>query len=102
MSMSIKTNVSSLNAQRNLSTTESSLTFQVGIRNVAANDRISVSTVDATATTLGVGAVSLATKAGAQGALGTIDTALQTVSAARATFGAAGNRLESVVSTIQT
>ena len=39
---------------------QTSLTFQVGIRNVAANDRISVSTVDATASTLGLGALTLA------------------------------------------
>ena len=79
-----------------------SLTFQVGIRNVAANDRIAVSTVNATATSLGVNALSLSTNTASQTALATIDAAIQTVSAARAGFGAAGNRLQSVVSTIQT
>lgn len=79
-----------------------SLTFQVGIRNVAANDRIAISTVSATATSLGVNALSLATSANAQTALSTIDSAIQTVSSARSGFGAAGNRLQSVVSTIQT
>jgi flagellin len=78
------------------------LSFQVGIRNVAANDRIDVSTVDATTATLGVDALDMSTAAGAQAALAAIDTALQTVSAARATFGSVGNRLNSVVSTIQT
>jgi flagellin len=78
------------------------LTFQVGIRNVAANDRIDVSTVDTTTATLGVDALDMSTAAGAQAALATIDTALNTVSASRATFGAVGNRLNSVVSTIQT
>lgn len=82
--------------------TATTLTFQVGIRNVAANDRIDVSTVNATASTLGVAALSLASKANAQGALATLDTALNTVSSARSTFGAAGNRLTSVVATIQT
>lgn len=77
------------------------LTFQVGIRNVAANDQIAVSTVDARATALGVNTLDLSTQAGAQGALATIDAALNTVSGARATFGAAGNRLASVVQTIQ-
>ncbi|MDX2010869.1 MAG: flagellin [Myxococcaceae bacterium] len=77
------------------------LTFQVGIRNVAANDRIDVSTVDSTAATLGVDALDFSTQAGAQAALATIDTAINTVSSSRATFGAAGNRLASVVQTIQ-
>ncbi len=78
-----------------------SLTFQVGIRNVAANDRISVSTVDATSSTLGVSSLSLSLQTAAQAALSTLDTAIQTISSARSTFGAAGNRLSSVVKTIQ-
>jgi flagellin len=77
------------------------LTFQVGIRNVAANDQINVSTVDSTAATLGVAGLDFSTQAGAQAALTTIDTAINTVSSSRATFGAAGNRLASVVQTIQ-
>lgn len=78
-----------------------SLDFQVGIRNVAANDRISVSTVDATALTLGVSALDLSSKANAQAALTTIDTAIGKVSTARATLGAAGNRFTATVATVQ-
>src|SRR3954468_6002797 len=55
------------------------LTFQVGIRNVAANDQIVVTTSNSTSTTLGLSALSLSTLSGAQQALGTIDTALQSV-----------------------
>lgn len=77
------------------------LDFQVGIRNVAANDRISVSTVDATSTALGVNGLDLSTKALAQAALTTIDTAIETVSTARATLGAAGNRFGATVATVQ-
>jgi flagellin len=78
------------------------LTFQVGIRNVAANDRISFSTVDVTANTLGVSAsqIDLSTATGAQSALSTLDDALDTVTAARASLGAVGNRLNSALSTI--
>lgn len=94
-------NAAEFNGQALLNSAATSLTFQVGIRNVAANDQISVSTVDATAATLGVSALDFSTQAGAQGALATIDTALQTVSSARAGFGAAGNRLSSVIQTIQ-
>jgi flagellin len=78
------------------------LSFQVGIRDVAANDRIDVTTIEATAAALGVDALDLSTNTGAQAALTTLDNALADVSAARATFGAMGNRLNSVVSTIQT
>ena len=78
-----------------------SLDFQVGIRNVAANDRISVSTVDATSATLGVSGLNLSTKALAQAALTTLDTAIETVSTARATLGAAGNRFGATVATVQ-
>jgi len=76
------------------------LDFQVGIKNTAS-DRISVTTLDATAATLGVAALTLATKAGAQAALGLVDTALENVSTARAGLGAAGNRLQSAVNNIQ-
>lgn len=89
------------NGQKLLDGSATALDFQVGIRNVAANDRISVTTVDATTATLGVAGLSLATKAGSQTALGTIDTALQTLSTARATLGAAGNRFNSAVASIQ-
>ncbi len=73
------------------------LTFQVGIRNVAANDQIVVTTASATSSSLGVNALSLSTLTGAQQALGTIDTALQSVSSTRATLGAQANRFEKVI-----
>lgn len=89
------------NGQKLLDGSAATLDFQVGIRNVAANDRISVTTVDATSATLGVAGLDLSTKAGAQAALATLDTALQTLSTARATMGAAGNRFNSAVASIQ-
>jgi len=77
------------------------LTFQVGIRNVAANDRIAVSTVDARSSALGVNALDLSTQSAAQAALGTIDTAINSINSARATLGAAGNRFTSAIASIQ-
>jgi flagellin len=74
------------------------LTFQVGIRNVAANDQIVVTTSSATASSLGINALSLSTLTGAQAALGTIDSALQSVSSTRATLGAQANRFNTVIS----
>ncbi len=73
------------------------LTFQVGIRNVAANDQITVTTSSATAGSLGVNTLSLSTLTGAQGALATIDAALQSISSSRATLGAQANRMETVI-----
>jgi flagellin len=73
------------------------LTFQVGVRNVALNDQIIVTTGDATVNALGLTGLSLQTLTGAEGALGTIDTALQSVSSTRATLGAQANRLEKAI-----
>ena len=73
------------------------LTFQVGIRNVAANDQITVTTTSATASDLGVNGLSLATLTASQGALATIDAALQSISSSRATLGAQANRMETVI-----
>ncbi len=80
------------------------LTFQIGIRNVAANDRIAVTTVDVNLSALGTGfsSLSLSTQTTAQLALSSIDVALQKISQARASLGATGNRLTSVISQIQT
>jgi flagellin len=94
-------NAAEFNGTSLLNSTASALTFQVGIRNVAANDRVAVTTVDVTATTLGVGSLDFSTSAGAQGALATIDAALVSVSTSRASFGAIGNRVNSAIQTIQ-
>ncbi|MDP3576373.1 MAG: flagellin [Archangium sp.] len=94
-------NAAEYNGQALLNSTAAVLTFQVGIRNVAANDRLSVTTVDATAVTLGVNTLDMSTQAAAQAALATIDAGISAVSLARATFGAAGNRLTSVIQSIQ-
>ena len=75
------------------------LTFQVGIRNVAANDQITITTASATGTALSVNALSLSSLSGAQSALATIDAAMQSVSSSRATLGAQANRMEKVINT---
>ncbi len=78
------------------------LTFQVGIRNVSNNDRIEISVPGVNTISLGVDGVSLSTAIVAQSALSTIDSAIQRISEARAELGAAGNRLTNVISQIQT
>ena len=77
------------------------LTFQIGIRNVALNDRIGVTTTSVTASALQVSSLSLSSQSAAQAALGTLDTAIQSVSSSRATLGAVGNRFGSVLNTIR-
>ncbi|MEW5847934.1 MAG: flagellin [Myxococcota bacterium] len=94
--------VTEFNGTKLLDGGAATLDFQVGIRD-SANDRISVTTADATSATLGVdtASIDLSTKAGAQAALTSVDSAINDVSDIRATFGAVGNRLQSVVATIQ-
>lgn len=79
------------------------LDFQVGTRNNPEIDRISfdASKADASSAALGVNLTSVADKASAQNALAAIDTAIVSVSAMRADFGAVQNRLTSTVSNIQ-
>jgi flagellin len=94
-------NASEFNGTKVLNTSGTQLDFQVGIRNSAANDRISVSTVDATSSGLGVNGLNLSTKSGAQAALSTIDAALQELSDSRARLGAIGNRFNNALGAIQ-
>ncbi|HUV49874.1 MAG TPA: flagellin [Anaerolineae bacterium] len=69
-----------------------SSTFQVGSSNTA-NDRVNISLGDATASGLGISALDLATAAGAQSALTTIDSAISALATVRGNIGAAQNRL---------
>ena len=70
------------------------LAIQVGVNN-SANDRISITMGDLTASTLGVGTtqMSLNSVASAQSAITDLDTALDSVNGYRSTYGAAQNRL---------
>jgi flagellin len=81
----------------------STLNIQVG-GNTTVDDNISVSTVSATSTSLGVStaAVSVATNTAAKAAITAVDAALTTLDTARSTLGAKLNRFDSVVSNLQT
>jgi flagellin len=94
-------NATEYNGTKLLNSAATSLTFQIGIRDVAANDQITVNTVDATASTLGVAGLDLSTQANAQAALATIDTAINAVSGDQSALGATSNRLTDVSATIQ-
>jgi flagellin len=89
-------------------------TFQVGINATAGESQITVDFRGLSAKMANLGgvdadgsnpvalAVNLSTQAGAQAALTSLDTAIEKVSGARATLGAAGNRFQAAVENIQT
>jgi len=77
------------------------VTFQVGIDNIAANDRITVSLADMKATAIGLtGAMTLSTVTGAQGAMAILDAAVQTVASQRGSIGVGQNRLEVTINNL--
>jgi flagellin len=76
-----------------------SLNIQTGVN---TGQKVSLAIGDMSSTGLAIGAVSLATQAGATAALATLDTAIQTVSTQQATLGAVQNRLSSTVNNLTT
>jgi flagellin len=86
-----------------LSATTATLNIQVG-GNTSVDDTITVLTVAATSTALGVStaAVSVASNSAAKSAITAVDAALTTLDTARSTLGAKLNRFDSVVSNLQT
>lgn len=90
------------NGTQLLSGTGSILDFQVGTRNDPNIDRLSfdASKADANSAALGVNLTSVADKASAQNTLSAIDSAIVSVSAMRADFGAIQNRLQSTISNL--
>lgn len=90
------------NGTQLLSGTGSVLDFQVGTRNDPNIDRLTfdASKADANSSALGVNLTSVADKASAQNSLAAIDSAIVSVSAMRADFGAIQNRLQSTIGNI--
>ncbi|MCB0365173.1 MAG: flagellin FliC [Bdellovibrionaceae bacterium] len=90
------------NGTQLLSGTGSILDFQVGTKNDPNIDRLSfdASKADANAAALGVNLTSVADKASAQNTLSAIDSAIVSVSAMRADFGAIQNRLQSTLNNL--
>ena len=80
-----------------------SVAVQVGIFNVAAEDRITVTLQDSQTATLGVNTavVALDTSASSQTAITAIDTAIDSVNNSRATYGAAQNQLGSALRNLE-
>ena len=93
-------NVTTFNGQ-NLLSAANPVAFQVGINN-SANDRLTISFGGATASAIGVSGLTISTIANAQGALTTIDTAVNNLSQVRTRFGAAINRFQATVQNLGT
>ena len=66
----------------------------------SASNKLTFAVSDMRATALGVNTVSVATQAGAQAAIATIDTSLASVTTQRAKLGAIQNRLEHTVASL--
>ena len=83
--------------------TTTEVAVQVGIFNVAAQDRITVTLQDSQTATLGVntGAVDLGSAANSQTAITAIDTAIDSVNNSRASYGAAQNQLSSALRNLE-
>jgi len=87
----------------NLLNSGSTLTFQVGA-GTTSNDQITVSTVDLRASTLAIdsGSIQISTAALALAAITNLDSGINTLTTSRARFGAALNRTNAVISSLQT
>lgn len=79
------------------------LDFQIGIHNDSFQDRISFDSqaTNARSENLGISAISVMSKQGAQESLATIDGAITAISGQRANLGALQNRLSSTVNNLQ-
>lgn len=75
------------------------ISYQVGMRNTSG-DRISISVNDHDSTSLGLNDELLTSSTGAQAAITSLDSALQTINTTRGTLGATQNRLTMSISNL--
>jgi len=78
------------------------VSFQVGLNNVAANDRIAVSIGATSATSLSINTQSISAASKAQNSLSALDDAIKSVSGTRGDLGAVQNRLQITVNNLST
>ncbi len=91
--------VTEFNGTKLLDGTAPTINFQIGANNTG-DDQISVTGVNATSSGLGVSSLTVANPTGASAAIAALDTAIDSVSTLRSTFGTAQNRLESAIRSI--
>lgn len=89
-------NKTEFNGVKLLDGSTSSLVIQVGNEN-SANDRISITLADVTASALSIDGLSIATQSAAQATMDTLDAALKTLTETQAGFGASESRLGSAL-----
>lgn len=96
--------VTEFNGKKLLNGVGDSYDFQIGVNNDAFQDRISFNTemLNSTLGSLGVDAIGVSSKEGAQESLAMLDEAIQKVSGQRAELGAKQNRLTSTIQNLQT
>lgn len=94
-------NVTEFNDQKLLdgSISATGLEFQVGVQN-SSDNRTTVMVADMGQTSLGINGADVSTKANAQTAMSTIDSAITTLSTQRAKLGAYANRLQSCINNL--
>jgi flagellin len=88
------------NGIRLLDGTSSTVNFQVGINTAVGIDVLNVTLQAALATSLNLSSLSIGSGGNTNSAIATIDTAINTVSALRGTFGALQNRLQSTIANL--
>lgn len=95
--------VTEFNGKKLLNGEGESYDFQIGVNNDEFQDRIKFNAqlTNAGISSLGVAELSVGSKAGAQGSLAVLDSAIQNVSGQRAELGAVQNRLTSTVNNLQ-
>ncbi len=99
----IGTSLQTLNAASgtDFAVTGTAAQFQLGSKN-ASDNRLIFSISSVRKTDLGINSLDLSTQSGAQAALSTIDTAIDSVNTARSTVGANMNRLSYAQANLQT
>jgi len=95
--------VTEFNGKKLLNGTGNSLDFQIGINNNDFQDRIKYDTqsTNSTLNGLNIGGLAVSSKESSQGALKTLDDAIQNVSGQRALLGATQNRLTSTIQNLE-
>jgi flagellin len=91
--------LTSFNSTNLLDGSSSSISFQVGA-GTSTNDSITLSFSSLTSSSLSLSTLDIGSAGNASAAIGTIDTAINSVASARGTFGAVQNRLSSTIANL--
>lgn len=93
--------VATFNGRNLLAGAAASVTFQVGINNVATADRLDINFGGGDTARLGLTGASVSSVANSRTAIGTIDTAITNLSTLREGWGSAINRMTTTINNLQ-